>query len=82
MKILTLLASGATTVTLNDPCQLSDEVVFEILDVFKVWQSGDVIGNVTGNLTGDVNAIIVTATIRFDGDLFGSVNGGIVTLLN
>ena len=76
---LDFTASDATTVTLNDPCQLSDEVVFEILDVFKVAQSGDVIGNVTGNLTGDVNAGIVTATIRFDGDLAGSVNGGIVT---
>ena len=76
---LDFTASDATTVTLNDPCQLNDEVVFEILDVFKVTQTGDTVGNVTGNLTGDVYAGIVTATIRFDGDLAGSVNGGIVT---
>ena len=76
---LDFTASDATTVTLNDPCQLNDEVVFEILDTFKVAQVGDITGNVTGNLTGDVYAGIVTATIRFDGDLAGSVNGGIVT---
>ena len=76
---LDFTASDATTVTLNDPCQLSDEVVFEILDVFKVAQVGDITGNVTGNLTGDVYAGIVTATVRIDGDLTGSVYGGIVT---
>ena len=50
---LDFAAADASTVTLVDPCQVSDEVVFEILDTFSVVEVDDRIGiSSAGTLIG------------------------------
>jgi len=50
---LDFAAADASTVTLVDPCQVSDEVVFELLDTFSVGDIDDRIGiSSAGTLIG------------------------------
>ena len=80
------IAGDGTTVTLNNPCQVGDEVTFEALDTFVASEVQSVIGihsggNLVGftttlNFTGTGNTVTVQPSGIIDVSISGGARGG------